>query len=347
MQRTERPRRRLSTVRKLVFATLPLIALLVGAEVVCRFLPHGDVGETLSGFVEPDPELIWRLTPTSSGPLATNELGFRDTPHNAAAEHKILLLGDSVAWGDGMVDLRDVFPYRLEQRLNERAAPGTFEVINSGVPGYSTFQQADYLRSRGLELRPDLVLLQFCLNDVVERYETLAAYGGDNVFLGVDTRRHGGRGAFGWLLAHSRAFERLLRWMQWRSRSREAYEVRLLAVDEPSAEIEEAWSRTLSEIDDIRSLCEAQGIPFLLVVAPYRFQVFDSARTRQPQDRLLAYAREREVRCIDLLPELAGAGREQPMFDDESHFSAEGHRVVADRLVEPVLEALQERGAAG
>ena len=61
---------------------------------------------------------------------------------------------------------------------------------------------------------PDLVILQFCLNDVVERYLTVARFGGDNVFLGVDTRR-AGSGLFAFLLRHSRAFERFYRFSQW------------------------------------------------------------------------------------------------------------------------------------
>ena len=324
LDRSARPP--LSPARKLLYALLPLLALAALAELAARLAPHEDVVETLSGFVEPDPDLIWRLAPTESGPLATNELGFRDGPLDREAEQTVLLLGDSVAWGDGMVDPEVVFPQVLERHLTG------VEVINSGVPGYSTFQQADYLRLRGLALEPDVVVLQFCLNDVVERYETLASYGGDRFFLGVDTRHR--------LLKHSRAFEWLVRWMQWRSRSREAYQVGKLAADPLSPELEEAWELTLEEIDEIHELCRARDIPFIIVIAPYRFQLLDAEGTRQPQDRLLAHAAERDIVCIDPLPGLAIAQRQREMFDDESHFSAEGHALVAERLVEPVRHAL-------
>jgi hypothetical protein len=56
------------------------------------------------------------------------------------------------------------------------------------APGYPTFQQATYSEQKGLALDTDLVILQFKLTDVVERYHTLAQYGGANFLLGIDTR---------------------------------------------------------------------------------------------------------------------------------------------------------------
>ena len=141
-------------------------------------------------------------------------------------------------------------------------------------------------------------------------------------------------------MRHSRAFEGLMRWVQVRNRSRDAYEVRALASDQLDTTLDDAWDRTLQEIDDIRSTSATHGIPLLLVIAPYRFQMADPQGTRQPQDRLLAFAREKGVECVDLLPVLADRDRVLPMFDDESHFSIDGHRLVAERLAEPLLRAL-------
>jgi lysophospholipase L1-like esterase len=327
---TRQPPRR-SVLWRIAFALLPLLVLVAVAEATARLFPHRDRGETLSGFVEPDPDLLWRLAPAASGPLATNELGLRDTPYRPDAELQVLLLGDSVAWGDGIVDVRDTFPYLLERRLEALGVP-TVEVVNASVPGYSTFQQAIWLERHGLALEPDAVVLQFCLNDVVERYHTVAAYGGDDRFLGVDTRAARADGLTGLLLRHSRAWGRIVRWRQWWGRSREAYAVERLATDEQGADLERAWSRVFDELDRIRRTAEADGIPFLLFVAPYRFQLFGPERTRQPQDRLIAWAERHGVSWVDPLPALAQASVQTPVFDDHSHFSAAGHRLVADLL---------------
>ena len=144
---------------------LPLASVLIFfsvVEAVFRFvIVHEDTGKTLAGFTEPDPDLIWHLKPHLSGTLATNQLGFRDTTYKANADYKILLLGDSVSWGDGVM-MEQSYPFLLERRLNWDYPGKTFEVINTAVPGYSTFQQLIYLRKRGLKLKPDIIIHQFC-----------------------------------------------------------------------------------------------------------------------------------------------------------------------------------------
>ena len=40
------------------------------------------------------------------------------------------------------------------------------EVLNFGVPGYNLDQEIEVLRTRALELDPDVVVIAFCLNDL-------------------------------------------------------------------------------------------------------------------------------------------------------------------------------------
>ena len=69
---------------------LPIVSLLFFLsliEFLFRFLiTYEDTNKTISGIVEPDPKLIWRLKPKLYGPLATNELGFRDSSYNKDAD---------------------------------------------------------------------------------------------------------------------------------------------------------------------------------------------------------------------------------------------------------------------
>jgi lysophospholipase L1-like esterase len=328
---------KLIDIKKIIFSLLPIILILLGVEMGFRFFPHKDSNPTLAGFVEPDHDLIWRLRRRTKGPVATNELGFRDTAYNADAGVKILLLGDSVAWGNGIPDTKKCFPYLLEKRLNASGKPETFEVINSAVPGYSTFQELKYLKLFGLKLKPHMVILQFSLSDVFERYLVLAEHGGDNIFLGIDTRK-AVRGVYGFFLHHSRAFEALVRWLQSRSRRRAEYQVVKMARDHLSRELTEAWEVTLGEIEQIRVICRKQNIPLLLVVPPYRFQLKDPANLRQPQDRLIRYAHAKRVPLIDLLPPFVSIGTRTsiPLFHDASHFTEFGHKVAAKVLVKTI-----------
>ena len=56
---------------------------------------------------------------------------------------RILFLGDSVTYGTGLSQGLTI-PDRLEVQLNE-SGTGRVEVLNAGVPGYSTFQSERYL----------------------------------------------------------------------------------------------------------------------------------------------------------------------------------------------------------
>ncbi len=332
-------------IKKMVLIVMATVAIVFLFEMLFRVIPfHKDAGATISGLVISDPELGWRLKPYAEGPLATNALGFRDTPYNPRADIVILLLGDSLSWGDGLGDIKKGYPFLLEKALS-RETHRTVEVINAAVPGYSTFQQLRYLQLYGLDLNPDLVILQFCLNDVVERYVSCAAYGGDNVFLGIDTRQFI-KGINGWLLKHSRLYEAAMRGVIGLCRDRKAYDVRKLAADTLSQELRSAWDQALSEIDGIHRLCQEKRVPLMIVAAPYRFQLHRPGKTDQPQKILRRYGREHHVPVVDLLYGFVAAGaKTNPalfLFNDANHFSRQGHELTAALLVKPVLRIITE-----
>ena len=310
------------------------------------FPSHQDSRRSLSGFVVQDKELGWRLQPRKKGTLATNELGFRDTAFNQNADKRILLLGDSISWGDGISDVKKVYPYLLEKMLSEKTGH-TYEVINSSVPGYSTFQQLRYLQQYGIELDPDMIILQFSLNDVVERYSAFAQYGGDNVFLGVDTRKLI-PGIHGRLIRNSRAYEALIRLLMSLGRNQQEYKVRKMASDQLSQDLKSAWALTLSEIEGINEIAVENGTPLMIVIAPYHFQLGRSQKTNQPQKVLLKYGRDNDIPVVDLLPHFESAyqqNRNIPLFKDANHFSIIGHFLTSLILAKSILSLFDTKFA--
>ncbi len=331
--------------RTILFSLIPLLTVLLLVESFFRiFPPHIDSSRAKPGFIVQDNDLGWRLRRHVKGPLATNELGFRDAPLNRNADKKILLLGDSISWGDGINAKEKIYPCLLEQMLNQNT-DHTYEVINSGVPGYSTFQQHRYLQLYGIYLNPDMIILQFCLNDVVERYSSFAHYGGDNTFLGVDTRKMI-PGINGWLIRNSRAYEAIIRLLIKRGRNQQEYEVKKLASDRISHEIESAWALTLSEIGDINKIAVNKHIPLLVVIAPYQFQLTSHRRTDQPQKKIMKYCRDNNIAAIDLLPFFRRFHEKQKnvsLFNDANHFSVHGHHFASQVLFQAILSFLEEK----
>ncbi|OGQ93587.1 MAG: hypothetical protein A2284_11580 [Deltaproteobacteria bacterium RIFOXYA12_FULL_61_11] len=100
-----------------------------------------------------------------------NQQGLRedDVPLAKNSRRRLLLLGDSFAWGYG-VDVRERFSELLERRFP------LLEVVNAGACGYGTDQELQYLRERGAVFEPDLVLVLFSPNDL-ENNLACAQYG--------------------------------------------------------------------------------------------------------------------------------------------------------------------------
>ena len=80
--------------------------------------------------------------------------------------YRILVLGDSFTFGQGIKDLHDTYPKLLEQKLNQKSNI-TFEVINAGKRGSETYEEFNFLNDKGIKYSPDLIILGYMVNDIV------------------------------------------------------------------------------------------------------------------------------------------------------------------------------------
>jgi lysophospholipase L1-like esterase len=107
----------------------------------------------------------FRDNPTWS--IALNAEGYRSrefSPVKPPSTIRIACVGDS--WTFGMnVDQDRSYPSRLEAWLQQTRPDTKFEVLNFGVLGYSSFQGLQLLKTRVLDLHPDLVAIGFGMND--------------------------------------------------------------------------------------------------------------------------------------------------------------------------------------
>ena len=122
------------------------------------------------------------MVPNFTGPLITgefnavikvNSFGLRSPEIQAKSEkYRILVLGDSFTWGFG-VDFNQTFVKRLGDALGNK-----YEVINGGATSYSPTLEYLYMREKGMQLKPDMVLLAFDMSDVFDDnvYERYAVF---------------------------------------------------------------------------------------------------------------------------------------------------------------------------
>ncbi len=193
--------------------------------------------------IRPAAQVGYELVP---GHCGANDLGFR-SPNRAVEKAegttRILAMGDSITEQRAWVDI-------LERVLTESGHP-RLEVWNLGVTGYSVLNELEQLRWRALDLDPDMVILQVCLNDYGHT-PVLFSHEGELHWLQADTGAMG-LGAL-WLLEHSA----LYRYLLLRSVERAHW-----GTGDPAY-----LDRVDAALAEMKALCEARGIPFHVVLFP-------------------------------------------------------------------------------
>jgi lysophospholipase L1-like esterase len=139
-----------------------------GARFVGAEFPEWRLADAAGVVMSGHPTRLWALSPgpkRNAGVIATiNALGMRGpAPEDPkpAGRLRVLVLGDSTYFGHGVAD-EDTFPAQLQARLRAGSpdAPGLdVEVLNGGVPGYSTEQTRIQLDEVGWALAPDLLVV--------------------------------------------------------------------------------------------------------------------------------------------------------------------------------------------
>lgn len=161
-----------SVVHLLAVVLICLILLEMGMRMI---LPTLD-GREMVAF---DPELGSVLRPGFEGVaqgvhVSINSHGLRSpetTLEKPDGVFRVLVLGDS--WTFGVCIPQDqTYPAQLEKTLQSNHPNLRIEVINSGVSGYETYNEAVYFRRSGRFFRPDLVLIGYYpVNDIHDKRE--------------------------------------------------------------------------------------------------------------------------------------------------------------------------------
>jgi lysophospholipase L1-like esterase len=274
--------------------------------------------------------------------ISTDELGMRRiarVPAGGAGKLRVLFVGDSVTFGEGVSD-GETFSQLLEGRLLPDGR--RIEAFNGGVPGYGTANEVELFADIRETTRPDVAVLVFYLNDAIPspavRVFSPPSWLAGSYLAGrlcvVASRIAGGLAPTGRFMPDQALVE------GWQ---REV----LAARDDPSRALaaknladwgvawsDGVWSWIEPYLARFVSLArEGGGLP-VLIVTPLEAQL-DSARLDdRPQRRIHEIGAKLGVPVIDVLPALreAASGKSEGLYLDHCHFSPAGHRVVADAI---------------
>jgi lysophospholipase L1-like esterase len=178
--------------QKALVLALPLLLLFLAGEVAGRLLERyaGYLPRRSASYAEGNPFLRTALVPGihfESGPfdVDVNRLGFRG-PEIAVPKppgtFRIFAIGESSTFGwKGASSHEEAWPAVLEAKLRAAHPERSIEVVNAGVPGYTSIEQRINYLLRISHLEPDAVLIYHGNNDLtwswVPNIETNLVYG--------------------------------------------------------------------------------------------------------------------------------------------------------------------------
>jgi lysophospholipase L1-like esterase len=271
-----------------------------------------------------------------------NSSGFRDHEFPLAKdEHvtRIISLGDSVTAGHGIKDIEQIYPRVLEDLLNQSGNHGRFEILNMGVNGYSTLQEVVTLEEKGIGLKPDIVMIGFCLNDFTSSeggaFSLLSARAG-NQYLNINYR-----------LARLRSLNYVVR------KSRLAFVLyhRLSALIDSLGESELTRSGDIYTTDHrsvrrgmemLSELKKRHDFDVYIFVIPVFDGLFSKyRRTEYHQEVKSIVADFPEFTLFDLKNDFSEIGPDGSVFShDGLHPNAYGHRTLAEIMSDKILKDL-------
>ncbi len=297
-----------------------------------------------------DAHLFWRFRPNktinsrqySDITYHINSAGMRGKdfdPHKT--KYRILALGNSCTFGWG-VPYEDIWPTHL-QNILERQSPGAYEVINAGVPGYSSFQGKEYFERELVKLQPDMVLIMFGWND-----QWTAGHGisdaeqktPSRIFLSAQN------------ILSSLEIYQFARKLLLSSTEKQA----AIRLDETKGRRRVSTSEFLANLRSIIDTARAHQIQSVLLIPPVaslstyfpgQISYFHELHQKY-EDEIVTASRYEQVPLVDLQSTF---DRYDDLYsnpiDDPIHFNAKGHDIAANEIARVILPLLQQKPVAG
>jgi lysophospholipase L1-like esterase len=359
------------TTRRFAFKILvPLLAILValaGLEIGLRVY-HAFTKAPEMHSVSPKPlhvvtsaPYLYGLNPNENG---TSSQGTRDDVvaiPKPKGTFRVLVLGDSLAYGSGIPPDK-TFPNRLEALL--RSQWTNAEVVNAGVSGYTPYNELQYYLTKGREFQPDVVVVAFCMNDVVNprlhwgdapnvRIPDEAIPNRDYdenhilplIRLREEERRRAQQSGVS-LFQRSELYRalapRVARLFASKAVADPQRPTYITGEDTISIEVlmdesspESRWLHSM--YDQLHAATKADGVSLVIVLFPLAYQI-DADYPFIPQRLISDYCNRAAIPCLDLLPSFRQHPQEETFllnhssFYDIWHLTESGHDLSAREI---------------
>ena len=365
-------------LKNFIFAVITWFIILSGINFLCGFIAKDQyialdpldarTAVRTYGYFYPNQDKLLLFPGIDPYRVRIDSLGFRsvgvDTGEFLKRKDttKILCLGDSVTFGL-YVDDEDSYPYRLQKLIE--AAGRKAVALNAGLGGVSIRDYLYYLKLKVPALRPDVVVLNFCYNDVVDidrhkvpQYQRMID---ENKFSLSRTLKRMK------MMRMFRRFEMDYRYGRWMRKlkdpkrreicekdSKDLEDILYVAgefygpiVKDPSDEaLKEKWTAFFAALEELIGYLRANDIGLLYVFYPDIYTLFDRGQGYY-QDILIEFLNARGVDYIDLRLVF------KPRRDDflklynhlprDFHLSGEGNQIFAEEVHKKLFGILPQK----
>lgn len=232
---------------------------------------------------------------------------------------RIACLGDSVTFGQDNPE-EFTYPRLLEKELTR--AGHRVEVMNFGVLGYDLSSNIEHYYRKALPFQPDVVILQFGLNDVAKHERPLLgplAQGVKTAYVGDWSPKT--------LLRRSALYLFLA--------ERYNFVAGKLGFERPIMKDyaigREEWSGAERRLVDFAADLRSRNVRLVLAFFPYDFQIYSPrAEVLEPQRMLREFAFRSHIEFVDLTDALRQADSQLgDVFLDDVHLNQRGTKVAA------------------
>ena len=270
------------------------------------------------------PGLLYELSPNRQKKfeqvwIRTNSYGMRGAeplPVEDPEVTRIVTLGDSFTFGF-RVGVEEAYPSVLEDLLGSAAEGNNVEVLNLGVCGYNTLDEAIVLEHKALYWQPDLIVVGYVLNDP----ETDP----------IQPLNH--------FFHRPKAWERFILG-RVAAQAKHSVDVRLWGggdyyryLHNPSRD---KWRSVVAGLEAIHRLAEERDIPVLVVIFPDKPSVRKDWQDYPYVDihqQVAAAAEEEGFAVLDLLDAFSEhPARLMRVRRNDAHPSPQAHRIAAAEI---------------
>jgi hypothetical protein len=342
-------------------AALAAAAVLLVVEVALRI-----VGYAAPAWYQLDTRLGWTLKRHKHGwyfaegeriAIYINSAEMRDREHpldKPEGVYRIAVLGDEYSEAFE-VPIQRTWWWQLPRALQACASPRPVEVLNFAVGGYGTAQELVMLQTTAMRYQPDLVLLQFSPNDVMENspalamekrrpFFTLDSHGEphiDDSFIwspGFDRYMQTRYRLAEEIADHSRTYQ-LARQLAELAFIGDAHAEDDTALLRPprDATWQNAWQVTEAVMAKMNAFTQRNGAQFAVLAIPHPRQAGQGMG--YPEERIAAFGEQNGVPVITLADAL-----EPEMYFPSGRWTVEAHAVAVRAVAQRLCRATAQPG---